>query len=107
MAGDDIQNRIKRPELHKIDDNGHDIAARKVFAAVTIYIRYYFDTNENKDMRNVAVSEHCQFRIYERTRIRQFHSALSNIIQENISLEIFNSSNSYDASTFPENIRTC
>ena len=39
-ASDDIQNRIKRPELQEIDDNGHDIAARKVFAAITMYIRY-------------------------------------------------------------------
>ena len=37
-ASDDIQNRIKRPELHEIDDNGHNIAARKVFAAITMYI---------------------------------------------------------------------
>ena len=36
----------------------------------------------------MTVSEHCQFRIYEVTCIRHFHSALSNIIQENISLEI-------------------
>ena len=39
---DDIQNRIKRPELLEIDDNGHDIAARKVFASITTYIRYYY-----------------------------------------------------------------
>ena len=36
----------------------------------------------------MTVSEHCQFRLYELTRIRHFHSALSNIIHENISLEI-------------------
>ena len=87
-ASDGIQNRIKQPELHEIDDNGHDIAARKVFAAITVYIHYYIDTNEKEDIRNVTVSEHCEFRIYEFTRIRHFHSALSNIIQENISLEI-------------------
>ena len=40
-ASGDIQNRIKRPELHEIDDNGHEIAERKVFAAITMYIRYY------------------------------------------------------------------
>ena len=85
---DDIQNRIERPELHEIDDNGHDVAARQVFAAITIYICYYIDTNEKEDIRNVTVSEHCQFQTYELTRIRHFHSALSNIIQENISLEI-------------------
>ena len=87
-ASDDIQNRIKRPELHEIDDNSHDIAARKVFAAITMYIRYYIDTNEKEDIQNVTVSEHCEFRIYELTCIRHFHSALSNIIQENIFLEI-------------------
>ena len=84
----DIQNRIKRPELHQIDDNGHGIAARKVFAAITMYIRYYIDTSEKEDIRNVTVSEHCQFRIYELTLVRHFYSALSNIIHENISLEI-------------------
>ena len=61
---------MKRAELHEIDDNGHDIAARKVFAAITIYIRYYIDTNEKEDIRHVTVSEHCQFRIYELTRIK-------------------------------------
>ena len=85
---DDIQNRIKRPELHEIDDNGHGIAARKVFAAITMYIRYYIDTNEKEGIRTATVSEHCQFRTYELTRIRHFNSALSNIIHENISLEL-------------------
>ena len=87
---DDINSWMTSRIVSKdeIDDNGHDIAAQKVFAAITMYIRYYIDTNEKEDTRNVTVSEHCQFRIYELTRIRHFHSALSNIIQENISLEI-------------------
>ena len=48
---DDIQNRIKLPELHEIDDNGHGIAERKVFAPITMYIHYYIDTNEKEDIR--------------------------------------------------------
>ena len=52
-ASNDIQNRIKQPELHEIDDNGHDIAARKVFAAITMYIRYYYMENyRNKGLRS-------------------------------------------------------
>ena len=57
--------RIKRLEVHEIDDNSHDIAARKAFAAITMYIRYYIDTNGKEDIRNVTVSKHCQFRIYK------------------------------------------